>query len=68
VGLLASCLSIGLTGCLHTQAKVLDPNTTVSPLLPRGTNFMTPSAGYFVPESTMLRLLDRLSEREVFGK
>jgi hypothetical protein len=24
--------------------------------------------GYFVPDSTMLRLLDRLSEEEVFGK
>lgn len=65
--LLAICLSSGLIACRHLPVKVIDPNTTVS-RLPAGTNYVAPVDGYFVPDATMLRILDRLSEKDVFGK
>ncbi len=66
-GLLAICLMSGLAGCLHPRTKVIDPNTEVC-RLPSGTNWTTPRDGYFVPDATMLRILDRLSEKDVYGK
>lgn len=65
--LLVSCLSTGLIGCLHPKVKVLDPNTSVTRQL-KGQMYIPPSDGYFVPDSTMLRILDRLSEKDVFGQ
>lgn len=59
--LLAICLSTGLTACRHVKVVVIDQNTTVV----RITNGVP---GYFVPDATMKRILDRLSEEEVFGK
>ncbi|HEV2391076.1 MAG TPA: hypothetical protein VG146_01800 [Verrucomicrobiae bacterium] len=64
--LLAICLTAGLTGCLHPQVKVIDPTTTVQ-RLPRGTNVTACVDGYFVPDATMLRILDHLGELDVFG-
>ncbi len=66
MALLVTCLSLGSTGCLHPRTKVLDPNTTVVKI-PKAVPFTPVSDGYFVPDSTMLRLLDQLSNKDVFG-
>ena len=60
------CLSSALTACRHPRVKVIDPNTAVVRV--EGTNtFTPPTPGYFVPDATMLRIMDRLSEKDVFG-
>ena len=64
--LLASCLISGLTGCLHPKTKVLDPNTDPVRMF-KGTNYAPVCDGYFVPDSKMLQILDRLTEKDVFG-
>ena len=66
MALLASCLMSGLTGCLHPAVKVLDPNTAVTRAL-KGAALVPPCDGYFVPDATMLRIEDRLSEKDVWG-
>jgi hypothetical protein len=63
--LLASFCCAALTGCVTT--KILDPTTDPQPVQ-RNVPFTPPADGYFIPESTMLRILDRLSEKDVFGK
>lgn len=65
--MLATCLLAGLTGCLAPRTKVLDPNSD-SVKVTKGTPYAPPCDGYFVPDSTMLRILDRLSDKDVFGK
>lgn len=66
--MLASCLTAGLIGCalMKPRATVIDPNTQVIRLTAR-TNYAAPCNGYFVPDATMLRVLDRLTEKDVFG-
>lgn len=67
MALVAISLSAGSIGCRHPGPKLIDPNTTVVRL--QGTNVFTPPVpGYFVPDATYLRILDRLSEKEVYGK
>lgn len=64
--MLGSCLAIGLIGCAHPAPKVLDPCS--DPVrLPKGTNWTAVTDGYFVPDATMLRILDHLSEQDVWG-
>lgn len=64
--LLGICLLSGLTGCLAPRTKVLDPNS--DPVrMAKGVPYGPPCDGYFVPDSTMLRILDRLSDKDVFG-
>lgn len=68
-GLLAICLSAGLTGCAllgRPATKVLDPNTAVVRML-KAAPYTPPCDGYFVPDATMLRVLDQLGEKDVFG-
>jgi hypothetical protein len=54
-----------LTGCLHP--KVLDPNRDPVRML-KAVPFTPVCDGYFVPDSKMLEILDRLSEKDVWGK
>lgn len=62
--MLVLCLSIGLTACVRT--KVIDPNTT--PVrMPAGQPTTPAVDGYFVPDATMLRILDRAAELDVWG-
>lgn len=66
--LLASCLMIGLTGCgLLPKANVLDPNRDAV-RMPKGVPYAPPCDGYFVPDARMLELLDKLSQKDVFGQ
>ena len=65
MGLLAICLTSGLTACRAT--KVIDPNTATVRMT-KGQPFTPVCDGYFLPDSVMLRVLDRLSEKDVFGK
>lgn len=64
LALLAICCSAVLAACSHV--KVIDPNTTIVQVK-AGTTNVPAVDGYFVPEATMLRLMDRLSEIEVWG-
>ena len=65
MAVLSICLTGGLTACRHT--KVIDPNTATVRMT-KGLPFTPVSDGYFVPDATMLRVLDRLSEKDVFEK
>ena len=66
LALLATCLSLGSISCRQVQVKVLSPETSVTRLL-IGTNYTPVVDGYFVPDATMLRILDQLGEKSVFG-
>lgn len=66
--LLVSCSMSGLTGCtLLPKAKVLDPNRDAA-RMSRDVPYTPPCDGYFVPDARMLELLDKLSQKDVFGK
>lgn len=67
LAILTAFLTIGLTACQTAKIKVLDPNTAVVKV-PKAVPYTPPSDGFFVPESTMLRILNRLSDEDVFGK
>ena len=58
----------GLTGCaLLPKAKVLDPNR--DPVrMSKAVPYAPSCDGYFVPDARMLELLDKLSQKDVFGK
>lgn len=63
--LLAIFLGSVSIGCRAT--KVLDPTTDPQRIKKR-VPFTPPVDGYFLPDATMLRVLDHLSEKDVFGK
>lgn len=62
--MLASFLTVALTACQHT--KILDPNTATVRMT-KAVPFAPVSDGYFVPDSTMLKILDQLGEKDVSG-
>jgi len=64
LALLVICCSAVLAACSHV--RVIDPNTSIVQVT-AGTTNVAPVNGYFVPDATMLRLMDRLSELEVWG-
>lgn len=60
-------LTVGSTGCLAPRTKVLDPNNDAMRIL-KAVPYIPPCDGYFVPDAKMLEILDRLTEKDVFGK
>ena len=59
------CLIPVLTGC---HATLVLPADRVVVAMPAGEAYTPDFDGYFVPKARMLDILDRLSEKEVFGQ
>ena len=58
-----------LTGCALAQRKVLVlPADRVVVAMPAGEAYTPVEDGYFVPKTRMKDILDRLSEKDVFGQ
>jgi hypothetical protein len=64
--ILIACSTSGLTGCAHRLVVLPADKTVVR--LPAGKPYTPSSDGYFVPQGRMQDILDRLSEKDVFGK
>ena len=57
-----------LTGCALTKPKMLVlPADKAVVALAAGSVFTNSIPGYFVPKARMQEILDRLSEKDVFG-
>jgi hypothetical protein len=63
---LTLCLTIALTGCAHTI--LILPADRVVVEMRAGKHYAPQFDGYYVPKARMMEILDRLSEKEVFGQ
>lgn len=59
------CLSIGSTACAHRTTVLSADRVVVG--VKAGEQYTPSSDGFFVPKARMLDIMDRLSEKEIFG-
>lgn len=67
MALLATCLCSVSTGCQGPKVKLIDPTTTPERVTV-GQQYNPPCDGYFVPDATLHRVLDQVTEKDVFGQ